>query len=226
MKPVAIALSVLALSLAACSSPLTIPKAPAFQAKTTHTNDWSSLAERSASHFAQTRGTGAVYVAPGPADMPFASAYRMMLEEKLLQRHVRVTESPAGAAVLRFDVRTYWYRDSHHKLPGDYASFWTSAGALGTQLRDITSIDTGVAAGVGAGPAFDILMSMFEGTKAEATVTLSVFDGEQLSYRDSETIYIRPQELPFYWTRLSDFMPQAKSAPAADVLLRVRDGRR
>jgi hypothetical protein len=214
------------LLLTACSSPLSMPKPPSFQDKVTHSADWSALASRTASHFVGSASSlpSAVYVAPGPADMPFASAFRNLLEQKLLERGVRVQETAVGATVLRFEVQPYWFKNERQKLLGDYASFWTTATALGAQARNITSVDTAVAVAGGAGPVLDVLRSMFDTTNAEVSLTVTVFDGTRLAYRDSDTFYIRPTELPFYWSQVSGVIPQAKSIVPQEVALPVRAG--
>lgn len=218
-------ISVAALGLAGCAAPLVTPKPPTFQPKADHVADWSDLAGRTAQRFAAGfhGNAPAVYVAPGPADMPFAAAYRNMMEQELLRRNFRVQETAAGAVVLRFEVQTFLYRNNDQKLfPVDYATFWTSLAAIGIQLRHVASLDTGAAIGAGAGPVFDILASMADTTNAEAVLTLTVSDGSQLYYRDSETLYVHPEELPFYWTHTPDVVPQSKAPDIAVTELRVR----
>jgi hypothetical protein len=227
MKPQAIILAVSALLLTACASPLVVPKPPSFQEKIAHTADWSALTSRTAQHFATALGTppSAVYVAPGPSGMPFATAFRNFLEQKLLERGIRVQETAAGATVLRFEVQTFWYKSERQKLPVEYASFWTTAAALGAQARDISSVDTALGVAGGAGPIMDILKAMFDTTNAEVALTVTVLDGTRLAYRDSETFYIRPTELPFYWSQVPGFMPQSRPPVPEEIALPVRSGR-
>jgi hypothetical protein len=227
MKLQAIILIGLALALTSCASPLVIPKPPSLQAKVTHSADWSALAGRSVTHLVDGLSTppSAVYVAPGPSDMPFAIAFRSLLEAKLLARGVRVQETATGAVVLRFEVQSFWYKDERQKLPVEYASFWTTAAVLGAQARNISSIDTALGVAGAAGPVMDILKAMFDTTNAEVALTLTVFDGTHLSYRDSETFYIRPTELPFYWSQVPDFVPQSNPPTPQEIALPVRAGR-
>lgn len=217
----------LAAMVGACSSPLAIPRPPSFQAMTTQDVDWSRLANRTASRFVSTFGTSrpVVYVAPGPTDMPFAGAFRKHLERELLERGIRVQQSALGATALRFEVQPYWYRSKDKKYPAEYASFWTTAGALGAQARNISSVDTAVAVAGGAGPVLDILAAMFDVTNAEVTLTVSVVEGNQLSFRDMETFYIQPTELPFYWTQTAQTAPQSRTIVTQDVELRIRGAR-
>jgi hypothetical protein len=226
MRIEAIILGISAALLNACASPLAVPKPPSFQEKVTHSADWSALAGRTASHFVRSVGLlpSAVYVAPGPSDMPFASAFRNLLEQELLERGVRVQETATGATVLRFEVQPYWYMNERQKLLGDYASFWTTAAALGAQARNITSVDTALAVAGGTGPVLDILWSMFDTTNAEVTLTVTVFDGQRLTYRNGNTFYIRPTELPFYWSQVPGVVPQARPIVPQEVALPVRGG--
>lgn len=227
MKAHAILSAALVVSLTACASPLAVPKLPSFQAKATQNADWSELAYRTAGRFVRWLGAtpSAVYIAPGPSDMPFAAAYRNALEQELHQRGIRVQETASDATVLRFDVQTFWYKDQHQKWPVEYGTFWTTAAALGAQARDISRVDTSMAVAGGAGPVMDILMAMFDTTNAEVALTVTVYDGSRLAYRDGETLYIRPTELPFYWSKMPDFVPQAKQHAPEDVVLPVRAAR-
>jgi hypothetical protein len=216
-----------ALALTACEAPLVMPQAPSFQSKAQHVSDWDELAKRTAVRVSDRLGDNppAVFVAPGPADMPFASTYRTLLEQELLESHFRVQETAQGAVVLRFDVQTFLYGNHDEKLPTDYASFWTTASALGVQLRQVSRLDTGAGIASATGPILDVLASLYDTTKAEAFVTITVSDGAELFYRDTETLYVHPTELPFYWTRMPDFTPQTKVADIAETDLPVHGGK-
>ncbi len=218
------AVSAVMVLLGACASPLVTPRGPSFQSKVTHVTDWSSLASRTVSRFAGTHPNSRVYVAPGPADMPFAATFRKQLEQELHDRNIDVVQTAERAAVLRFDVHAFWYRDERHKYPAEYATFWSTAYALGAQARGVSSIDTAAAIAAGAGPAADILKAVFDTTNAEVLVTLTVMDGTHLDYRDSETFYIRPGELSLYYSRVPDFVPQTKPAVGEEFVLPVRAG--
>ena len=224
-----VALPLLALVLVGCAEPLVTPKPPTFQSKADHVSDWADLADKAAEHLASTLDGNKpeVYVAPGPADMPFAVAFRKLLEQDLLLRHFPVKESAAGALVVRFDTQTFLYRNNSHKFPVEYASFWTTVSALGLQLRNVAGLDTGAAIAAGAGPVLDALAEMTDTTNAEVLVTLTVADDKGLYYRDTRTLYIYPTELPFYWTSVPDFSAQSDSLPPlTDVSLPVRPDNR
>lgn len=199
-----ILVAALAATMTGCAAPLVKPNPIVFQSKVAHASDWQALADRSVARFAATLHAEppSVFVNPGPADMPFAAAFKSFVEAALLKRGYPVVESAAGAVVLNFDIQTYLYGDGNKKYLADYASFWTTAGAIGTQLRHISSYDTAVAAGFAAGPILDLLETMDGATHAEVVLTVSVKDSSRLHYLDSETFYAQPSDLPFYWTKL------------------------
>lgn len=228
----------LAFTLAACSAPLVTPNPPTFQSKVTHVSDWNAMAKRTAGRFATSHDRNTpVFVAPGPADMPFAVSYRKLLEQALLEKGFHIVETPVDGIVatasdpivstlshptiLRFDVETFLYRNSDGK-PVPYGTALTAASAAASQLRHIASIDTGAGIVAGAGAVFDILWSMYDTTKAEVMITDTVYDGTRLEYRDSRTIYVHPSELNFYWTRIPDSVPQTKFQPVTETSLPVR----
>lgn len=238
MKRNAILLSILPFLLTACSSPLVTPTPPTFQSKVSHASDWRALAERTANSFAGSHDRNtAVFVAPGPSDMPFAVAYRTQLEQALLQKGFRVVESSSEVAVdghadqlletysratvLRFNVQAFLYKNGDGR-PIPYGTALTTAFAAASQLRHVASLDTGVAIASGAGPLWDIVSSLYDTTKAEVALDFSVYNGTHLEYRDSETIYIHPSELSFYLTNVPDYSPQIKIQPVTEVSLPVR----
>jgi hypothetical protein len=209
----------LALATAGCAAPLVRPNPITFQSKVEHVADWQALADRTVDHFAATLHTNppSVFVAPGPADMPFAGTYRKFLQQALLRRGYSVVESASDAVVLNFDVQTFLYGDRNQKYPVEYATFWTTAGAIGTQLRHVASYDTGVGIGAAVGPIIDVLASINDTTRAEVTLTLTVADDTRLHYLTSETFYVQPSDLPFYWSRLPASVPQTMPSNPAGL---------
>ncbi|MGB8366432.1 MAG: hypothetical protein ACLQUZ_04820 [Rhizomicrobium sp.] len=211
--------SVLALALAACSAPLVTPDPPTFQHKAAHVNDWHGLADRTAEHFATSLNGNrpTVFVAPGPADTPFATAYRTLLEQELIQRNFPVAETASGAIVLRFDVQTFLHGNNDSKLPVRPDTIVTTALALGLELRHVAGLDTGAGIAAGAGPVLDILETMYDTTNAEVLLTVTESDGTRLRDIYSETVYIHPSELRFYW-------PQIPPSGVTEAWLPVRGG--
>ncbi|MGA0601305.1 hypothetical protein ACO2Q3_11445 [Caulobacter sp. KR2-114] len=164
-----------------------------------------------------------IYVAPGPADMPFATIYRKNLEQAFVRRGYPVVESAWDAVVVNYDVQTFLYGQSNKKQLVDYWSLWTTAGAAGTQLRHISSVDTGVFAGLVTGPVLDFLASVNDTTEAEVAVTTTVTDSRHLHYVNTEAFYVQPTDLVFYLTQLPPTAPQALPASIArTVVLPVR----
>jgi hypothetical protein len=138
-----------------------------------------------------------------------------------------VVETSDNAVALNFDVQTYLYGAGNQKRLVQYASFWTTLGAIGTQLRHISSYDTGVAVGAAAGPILDVLNAINDTTPAEVTVTLTVTDRDRLHFTQAENFYVQPNDLPFYWTSVPDSVPQPIStAPLSTVALPILSAQR
>lgn len=205
----ALGLGLACAALAGCADPLVTLNEPSAQYKTAHPVDWQNLADRQVDAFAATLHASppTVYVAPGPADMPFAAAYRTYLEEALMARGYPISQRSGDSVVLSFRVQSFLYGEDGRRFPADYATFWTSLGAIGAELRHISSLDTGLAGLAIAGPVTDVLREIGGKTRAEAIVTLSVEDPDRVHYLSSESIYLKPQDLPLYWTKLAPAAP-------------------
>ncbi|HWE45009.1 MAG TPA: hypothetical protein VG407_03190 [Caulobacteraceae bacterium] len=215
-------LGLVLLALTSCAAPLVHPNLPTFQYKAEHASDWQRLAVRAVERLPSSQLTSKprVFVAPGPSDMPFAMAYRQYLEQSLSEHGFQVMESSADAVVLNFNVQTFLYGNwrGNEKRLVDYASFYTSVYAVGSQLRHISSYDTAVGAGAVAGPIFDVLAAMNDTTRAEVVLTVSVQDDSRLHYINSESFYVQPTDLPFYWSQLPANAPQTMRAEALPVV--------
>lgn len=150
------------------------PDGPTMQSRIGFVKDWDELAARTANRFAAECQCDkrAVFVAPGPSEMPFATAYRRLLEEKLLSRGVAVTENAVPASVvITFQVQPFLYDHTGRLMP----AVWLP---LGEVLDDLTSL-------------YDV-------SRAEVMLTVSVSDGNFLRYRDDREFYIRPTDIDFY----------------------------
>jgi len=205
---------ILALAAGGCAAPLVTPRPPTFQEKVEYVSDWSALAGRTARRIASTLHASPpkVFVAPGPVDMPFAVAYRKLLEQALLEQGYPVVENSTDAMVVSFDAQTFLYGQYDRRYPCGYATCLTTAYAIGTQLRHVSSIDTGAAIVAGAGPIVDLLYSLNDTTQAEVLLTITVADATHLHYRDTESFYVQPSDLRFYWTALPDSPPQSMAS--------------
>jgi hypothetical protein len=103
--------SALACGLAACAAPMVKPDGPSMQPRIGYVKDWDELAQRTADHFVSQCQCDkrVVFVAPGQANMPFGTAYRHLLEDKLLRKGVAVSENALPASVvLTFEVQTFF----------------------------------------------------------------------------------------------------------------------
>jgi hypothetical protein len=166
--------SVLACALAGCAAPMVTPEGPSMQSKVAYVKDWDELAQRTANHFVSQCQCDkrVVFVAPGPSHMAFASAYRKLLEDKLLKNGVEVSENALPASVvLTFQVQAFLHDKDNMPLP---VIWWPVAGA------------------------FDEIASIYQTTPAEVLLTVSVLDGTYLRYRDAREFYVHPADLALY----------------------------
>jgi hypothetical protein len=148
------------------------------------------------------------------ADTEFARAFKGFVTEKLLAANYPVTNDPASAgAILKFDVQWLVYTDvdGNKKPLTSYASLYTTAAALGGQLRHISSVDTALAAGWGVGLVFDFLAALNDTTNAEVILTTKIEDRENVHYLRTETFYVKPTDLTFY-------MPPPEDEPGLPVV--------
>ena len=145
----------------------------------------------------------------GPSDMQFAAIYRRYLEQALMKHGYSVVETSADAVVLNTEVQTFVYgNNSDDKQLFDYNTFWTSLADVGYGISTINTVDGALWTVGVAGPAFDVLDAMNRTTNAEVTVTTSVSDASRLYYTDTESFYVKPTDLPFYWTAQRPGSPQ------------------
>lgn len=219
MKCTKIAVSAAALTLSACAAPLVSLNEISAQPKAEYAEHWQELADRTVERFAATLHTEApeVFVAPGPSDMAFAAAFKRDLEGSLLKHGYRVANSAAGAEVLNFEVQPFLYRQKDVKQLVEYATFWTTIAAIGSQLRHVSSVDTGAGIVAAAGPAIDILSYLNSHTNAEVVVTTSVVDPRHLHYVDAENMYVEPSDIPLYLSRMPPQAAQYTSGDAAEL---------
>jgi hypothetical protein len=155
------------------------PDGPAMQSRVGYVKDWDELAQRTADHFAAQCPCDkrAVFVTPGPDHMPFAIAYKQLLEDKLRRKGILIAENALHASVLlHFEVQTFLYPKQGREVPLIL---------------------------VPVGAVFDVLASVYDTSKAEVMLTVSVSDGDYLRYSDPSVFYVRPTDLGLYGTRLN-----------------------
>lgn len=159
--------------------------------------------------------------------MAFATAFKRDLEFSLLKHGYRVANGATGAEVLNFEVQPFVYFQKDVKQPVDYASFWTTVTAIGSQLRHLSSVDTGAGLVAVAGPAIDILAYMNSHTDAEVAVTMTVIDSRHVHYVDVENMYVHSSDIPLYLTKMAPQTPQYTSGDTQELpvaSLAVRGG--
>jgi hypothetical protein len=223
-KIVAAALTCLLLS--GCSHPFVKLDPITFQSKVEEVTDWDALAERQAEQAAFTlarAGTSPTsvdgFVLPGSqardlfyieaGTSKFAQSFKPLLEKHLLRRGLRVMQTPApGAWVLKLDAKTFLYDPTTAtKHPVQYATFWTTAYTLGVLARDVSSIDTGAFIAVTAGPLVDMMRAINDRTNAEVLLVITAADQQRVYYHSTESFYVRPTDLRFYWPDNQSSLP-------------------
>lgn len=208
MRQLAIPVCALSLALAGCVSPLVTPNPPATQYRATNAIDWQSLAQRTVAAIPSSMSgpKATVYVATGPRDSRFYRIYRKYLEQELYKQNYPVLRTAQGAAIILQTDSDWVLHDRSGKKITSYATLWTAAAAVFGQFRHISSVDTGLAAGVGTGVVYDFLSSLNGTTRAEVVITTQIISEQTnaLHFVRSEALYVDPTELPYYMNALSD----------------------
>jgi hypothetical protein len=190
--------SMLAGSLAGCATPMVKPDGPSMQSRVGFVKDWDALAEQAADRFVTQCPCDKhrVFVAPGPAHMAFATAYRHLLEDKLVGKGIVVLETSVGATVvLTFDLQTFLYDHTGRAVP-------------------LVLLPVGV--------AFDALASVYDTSRAEVLLTVGVSDDTIIRYRDPTEFYVRPSDLALYSVP-SDSSHWANDNPASGIRVESPD---
>lgn len=190
--------AVLAVALSGCVSPLVQPDPPEWQHRAGDARDWQEMAKSTVAAIPYASGQ-AVYVESDGS--PFSEAYKSYMEEGLLNRSIPVLRTPDGAGIIvAYDVQRLLYVPGGKKQITNYASLYSLATAVGGQLRNISSTDTALGAGVLVGAAVDYLASLNGAQDAEVIVTSKIItpNTNNLHWARTQTIYVRPMDLPFY----------------------------
>jgi hypothetical protein len=190
-----------AVALSGCVSPLVQPDPPEWQHRAGDARDWQEMAKRTvaAIPLASNGQSYNVYVAPDGT--PFGDTYKEYLEEALFARGFPVVTTPDGAdIVLNDEVRAIMYAPGSKKRITDYASLYADAIAGGAQLRNVSSLDTGLGALGVVGAVVDYLAALNGATDAEVVVTSKITSPRTRNFHfiRSETFYVRPVDYPFY----------------------------
>lgn len=189
----------LAVALSGCVSPLVEPDRAEWQHKMNDARDWQEMAKRTvaAIPLASNGQSYNVYVRPDATQ--FGDTYREYLEEQLFARGFPVVRTPESADItVSYDVKPLLYADK--KRITDYNSLWAAViGGLG-QARNISRIDTGLAALVETGAVVDYLSALDGATNAEVVVISKITSGrtDHFHFVRSETFYIPPSDFPMY----------------------------
>ena len=236
-----------AAALAGCSQPGVELNKPSSQYKITNAVHWESLADRTADDLTRslrrvTEITGAghsivqgriepaslgarvYYINSQQPDSAFSKVFTPYLREALIRKGYSVTTRQANAVVVNYDAKTFVYGGPNRaKSALDYATFGTTAAAIGLALsfNDWTATTGGIAGGLGLmalGPILDYFAMISDVTNAEVILTTSVIAGPEILYQHSETAYIKPADMAFYWSAYPETRPLETPALAAEAL--------
>src|SRR4029079_7998285 len=177
-------LFVAAVALAGCAQPGVKLNGLSSQYKLTNAVHWESLANRTADDLTRslrrvTEITGAghqiiqgrvepaslgarvYYINSQQPDSAFSQVFTPYLREALIRRGYSVTTRQTNAVVVNYDAKTFVYGgENRTKSVLDYATFWTTTGAIGLALssNEWTATTAGIAGGLGLialGPILD-----------------------------------------------------------------------
>lgn len=228
-----------------CSTnkPTVSPHAPQSQKLMLTTQHWGSLADRVAEQVvldfipvripsnstpasstpASSVYSGKIFVADLASDMKFSRAFVGYLKRSLMNKGVKISNSPAGATILNFRVQSFLTEpeSSLKKYPFNTATFWTTLAAFGWIAADASiSNDVSKALLLGSGPLIDYLKLKGETTNAEIILTATVEGKNETIFSYIEEFYIQPSDLHYYWT---DFPPGALAvSPGTKTVTRIR----
>lgn len=193
--------AMLAVALTGCVSPLVEPDPAEWQYRAGDAQDWRQMAKRNVDAIPlASSGTGySVYVLSDGS--PFGNIYKDFLEEKLFAKGFPILRTPQGAdIVITYEVRPLNYAPGGKKHLMEYFTPYAVIGAVGTQVAKITSRDTAVAAGLGAGVAGDYAAALDGATDAEVVVVTRIESPRtnNFHFMRSEVVYVRPADLKFY----------------------------
>jgi len=191
----------MAAALSGCVSPVVQPDPVMLQPRAGDAQDWRLMARQTVGAIPiSSSGQGYnVYVEPHPSR--FGEAYKAYLEEQLFARGFPVTRSPDGADIsIVYDVQPLLYERGGKKPITSYGSLIATAVAALGQLRNISSLDTGFAAGMATGAAGDYLAALNSSTDAEVVVTSRIISPRTNNFHfvRSQTFYVRPADLALY----------------------------
>jgi hypothetical protein len=202
----------LAVGLSGCVSPLVEPDRAEWQHKMNDARDWQEMAKRTvaAIPLASSGQSYNVYVEPGPTQ--FGDTYKEYLEEQLFARGFPVARSEDAAdIVLAFEVKPLLYADK--KRITDYNSLRGAVVAGLGQARNISRLDTGLAALVETGAVFDYLSALNGATNTEVVVISKIKSPRTRNFHfvRSETFYVPPTDFTMY-------LPPAPGLPELPVV--------
>jgi len=206
----------MAAALSGCVSPLVEPDRAEWQHKMNDARDWQEMAKRTvaAIPLASSGQSYNVYVQPDATQ--FGDTYREYLEEQLFGRGFPVVRTPDAADItVSYQVKPLLYAGK--KRISDYNGLWAAVIAGLGQARNISRIDTGLAALVETGAVVDYLSALDGATNAEVVVISKITSPRTSHFHfvRSETFYVPPSDFPMY-------LPPAPGLPIVPLRISSR----
>lgn len=229
----------IAVGLAACSRPASIPQEPSAQYKMGYLQHWQFLARRTADALVEdmahhpelgagfmlssTPAGGEAAASPRPwyihqNGSAFGQEFAKLLEQELLVRGHQVSTVPQEATVVNLDASTFLYPDedaSPLKIgPGILAGTLAAVGIVNHDANWSRGDWAAVALGVGA--LHDIVSALTDSARGEVLFTTTVMHRDRIIQRYVETFYAEPSRLSLYWSDSFSGPLQMDGAQAAD----------
>ncbi len=226
MKSVIVMMGVL-LGLAGCTQPGVKFNPPPTQYMIDYTQQWRLLAKRTVDKLVKDvakatpidlightippsketilrpLGSRPYFIHTAAVDAPFAKIFTPLLQQELVKRGYTVSRTPHNALIVNYSVQTFYYRQG--RRPIEYATFWATAAALGYALE--VSPVAAIASGLVVAGALDVLVEMGKIISSEAVLTTSVVASNHIIHQASESFYVTPTNLPFYWSQYPTSAP-------------------
>ena len=166
---------------------------------------WELLAADSSrelnAHFKRVPSQGdlKIRVVAKSRDSAFGRAYEKFLEQELIKHGIAITRQSGVGPVINVEVDTYLYsRRTGGRIPFTSNTVITTLALFGPELF-LTSFDTARISLVGIAAAYDILRAKSYITDAEAVLTTTVVNEDEVAYLKSRTFYIEPRDALLYW---------------------------
>lgn len=145
-------------------------------------------------------GSRPYYIHAKQMDSPFSKLFTPLLQQELQKRGYTVMVTPHNTVVVNYSAQTFLHGANGSRHPLEYSTFWATAVALGYAARNLP-IGAALATAVGAAAVLDTLLDTQRVTRGETVLTTTVVFNDRIIHQNSESFYVAPANLPFYWSQ-------------------------